>query len=366
MFIDRRGKMKITHIDKWKVVVPIQPDAANSPEYDSKDAVLSAFWTVPKHVIRVHTDDSGIVGIGETGRGCPGEQVDRAIGELTGKEVEQIDLHRLPITRSAAYGACEMALFDIVGKRLGVTAARLLGAQVRDRVLVDYWTARRTPEDLARKAKEGKEKGFHGIKIKCALEDPNVERLQAAADAVGTDFKVTVDPNCRFYQPCHAISLADALGELRQIVAVFEDPVPKDRLDWYVLLRQKLPVPVALHLGGGRAVFEAVRREAVDMLNISPGTMVDFVRQCYIAEQAGVPVWHGSGVDLGIMDMSYVQACAAAPAATLPSDIVGNFLREDDLIAEPIAIEDGYAKVPDEPGLGIELDEEAVEKYAVE
>jgi muconate cycloisomerase len=131
-------------------------------------------------------------------------------------------------------------------------------------------------------------------------------------------------------------------------------------------MRQKLQVPLALHLGSGRAVFEAVKKDAVDMLNISPESMVDFVRQCYIAEQAGVPVWHGSGVDLGIMDMSYVHACAAAPAATLPSDIVGNFLREDDLILEPIVIEAGFAHVPDKPGLGIELDEVAVKKYEVE
>src|SRR5438093_10374659 len=73
--------------------------------------------------------------------------------------------------------------------------------------------------------------------------------------------------------------------------------------------------------------------------------MAMFVKCCFIAEQAGVPVWHGSGVDLGIMDMSYVHACAAAPAATLPSDVVGNFLREDDLLVEPIRIEDGYAEI---------------------
>lgn len=63
--------------------------------------------------------------------------------------------------------------------------------------------------------------------------------------------------------------------------------------------------------------------------------------------------------------MSYVHACAAAPAATLPSDVVGNFLREADLLVEPIRIEDGYAVVPDKAGLGIELDEEAVRRYQV-
>ena len=358
--------MKITHVDMWKVVVPIKPDGAYSKDYLFEVEEHGGFWEVPKHIVRLHTEDSGIVGIGATGRGCPAEQVAAAAATLTGMEVERIDLQALPMARWAAYGAFEMAIFDIVGKQRGVTVASLLGTQVRDKVAVDYWSARRTPEDLARKAKEGKEKGFHGIKIKCALEDPNVERLQAVADAVGMDFKVTVDPNCRFYLPCHAITLADALGELRPLVAVFEDPVPKDNLDWYVTMRQKLQVPLALHLGSGRAVFEAVKKDAVDMLNISPESMVDFVRQCYIAEQAGVPVWHGSGVDLGIMDMSYVHACAAAPAATLPSDIVGNFLREDDLILEPIVIEAGFAHVPDKPGLGIELDEVAVKKYEVE
>ncbi len=358
--------MKITHIDKWQVVVPIAPDALNSPEFDPLDEDLAFFWKTPKHIIRVHTDDSGIVGIGESHRGCPDAQMQQAIDRITGMEVHDINLHALPIPMGSAYGAMEMALFDIVGKSLGVTVARLLGAQVRDRVAVDYWTARRTPADLARKAKQGKELGFHGIKIKCALGDPNVERLQAVVDAVGPDFKVTVDPNCRFHLPCHTIAFADALGELRQSVAVFEDPVPKDNLDWYVMLRQKLQVPIALHLGSGRAVYDAVRRGAVDMLNISPYSMVEFVRQCYIAEQAGVPVWHGSGVDLGILDMSYVHACAAAPAATLPSDIVGNFVRDDDLLVNPIVIRDGYAEVPDAPGLGVELDEVALEKYKVD
>ena len=65
------------------------------------------------------------------------------------------------------------------------------------------------------------------------------------------------------------------------------------------------------------------------------------------------------------MDMSYVHACAAAPAAMLPSDVVGNFLREDDLLVEPIQIENGCALVPKKAGLGIELDEEAVRKYEV-
>lgn len=355
--------MKITSAERWRVRVPMKPDTVNSAEYDAKDAVLAGFWEVPKFIVRLTTDD-GLTGIGETGRGCPEEHVEACAAAVQGRDPRAMSWQSLEIPRNAAYGCFEMAIYDLLGKHLGVPACRLLGQQARDRVLVDYWTGRRTPADLARKAKEAKERGFHGIKIKCALEDPNVARIRAVAEAVGSDFKVTMDPNTRFHHPAHAVQLADALGDDRRSVAVFEDPVPTGNLDWYVLLRQKLQIPVALHLGHPVAVLQAVKREAVDFLNISPGSMAMFVKCCFIAEQAGVPVWHGSGVDLGIMDMSYVHACAAAPAATLPSDIVGNFLREDDLIVQPIAIEDGYARVPDKPGLGIELDEEAVRRYS--
>jgi muconate cycloisomerase len=93
--------------------------------------------------------------------------------------------------------------------------------------------------------------------------------------------------------------------------------------------------------------------------------MRDFMKNGYIAKVAGIPVWHGSGVDLGVLEASYLHACAATENATLSSDIFGEFCRFDDLIVEPIEIENGFAKIPEKPGLGVELDEEAVEKYRV-
>ena len=93
----------------------------------------------------------------------------------------------------------------------------------------------------------------------------------------------------------------------------------------------------------------------------NPG-MASFVGNCYLAAAADMPVWHGSGNDLGIIDASYLHSCAAAPNITLPSDIL-SYLREDDLIVQPIEIKGSYATVPDRPGLGVELDDDAVKKY---
>ena len=93
--------------------------------------------------------------------------------------------------------------------------------------------------------------------------------------------------------------------------------------------------------------------------------MRDFIKNSYIAEIAGIPVWHGSSVDLGVLEASYLHTCAATENATLSSDIFGEFCRVDDLIVEPIKIENGYANITEKPGLGVELDQEAIEKYKV-
>jgi muconate cycloisomerase len=67
---------------------------------------------------------------------------------------------------------------------------------------------------------------------------------------------------------------------------------------------------------------------------------------------------------MGIRDATYLHACAAAANCTYPSDIL-SYQRVDDLIVEPIEIKDSYAIVSDKPGLGVELDDDAVKKYAV-
>jgi L-alanine-DL-glutamate epimerase-like enolase superfamily enzyme len=112
-------------------------------------------------------------------------------------------------------------------------------------------------------------------------------------------------------------------------------------------------------------MIRGIRENACSVFNTggNPG-MSSFVANSYLAGAAEMPVWHGSGNDCGIVDASYVHSCAAAPNCTLPSDIL-SFLREDDLIVEPIPIRDSYAVVSDRPGLGVDLDEDAVRRYQV-
>jgi muconate cycloisomerase len=110
-----------------------------------------------------------------------------------------------------------------------------------------------------------------------------------------------------------------------------------------------------------RELIAALRVDAADYYNLL-GPLKEFTESARLAQAAGCPAWRGTGMDLGIRDISSVHAAAAA-GCQLPSDIIGNLLREDDLIVEPIHMEDGAAIVPDKPGLGVELDREALNHY---
>ena len=164
------------------------------------------------------------------------------------------------------------------------------------------------------------------------------DRLKAMREVAGPDFKVTVDPNQRFHTAPQTIALAEQLTPLGN-VEVFEDPIPKSDIEGYEQIHEAIPFPLAMHLGNGPGVVRALQADAgrgvIDCVNLG-GSLFGFQRNAAVAAAAGLPCWHGSGNDLGIMDLSFVHAAAAAPNCTMASDFVGSWTREDDLIAEPI------------------------------
>ncbi|MCI0428489.1 MAG: hypothetical protein L0Z46_10785, partial [Nitrospiraceae bacterium] len=87
--------------------------------------------------------------------------------------------------------------------------------------------------------------------------------------------------------------------------------------------------------------------------------------QCldHVAAAAGLPCWHGSEVDLGILEAMYVHSCAAAQSCVWPSDIFGKLIRRHDLLTKPLEISPPYVRLPEGLGLGVELGEEAVKEY---
>ena len=128
--------------------------------------------------------------------------------------------------------------------------------------------------------------------------------------------------------------------------------------------REEIPQKIALHLTSIQQLLPAIKADAADAYNLL-GPLKSFVDWATLARQSVCPTWRGTGMDLGVRDMSSVHAAAAAGCA-LPSDIIGHLLREDDLLVKPIGFAEGALIVPDTSGLGIELDRDALARYRVE
>jgi muconate cycloisomerase len=367
--------MKITQVETITVRVPIHEGSWHSPEFDPEGYYYGGQWVelhwpgFPIVLIQVHTD-GGLTGLGEAPKGVGAAQVQQFSEFFVGRSIWDFNLQDLPfetmwVDNQSIYEAYEMAMVDLIGKALELPAYRLFGGKFREWVPTSRCTGRMNPIHAAKAAEEAVELGYSVLKMKATAEDPIVERLQAIQDAVGDKLGVIIDPNQRFYHPYRLFQVVDEIQDrgIRN-VHCFESPYDHDNLDWYVLARQKINIPLALHLSRPRRVIEAIKREACAWLNLG-GAMFPFTKLAATAEAAGIPTWHGSGVGLGVSEAAYTHVCAASRSVTLTSDICGEVLRVDDLITDPLEFNGGWVRVPERPGLGVELDMVAVERYRI-
>ncbi len=371
--------MKIRRIQLDAVKVPARPDSINSPEFDKPLHMLAyggktewslQFDEIPKWIIQLELDD-GTIGLGESYRGLPADTMQSFATTLVGTDLSQLNLQALPLPYGRLYDGFECALVDAYARRRGLSVSDLLGGRYRDRVYCSFWTGHRTVADAARKAKEGQDLGYDCIKFKCSAEDPVAEWCAAVKDACGPDFQIILDPNQRFEDVPTALRMARGLAEVGN-VRCLEDPIARWDLESLAHLRQRITIPVALHISipynemGYQHITDilrAVKLDACDYFNFNGG-LYNVKRMATIAELARKPFWHGSEVDLGILEASYLHKCATSKEALLPADIFGRVIREHDLLKDPIKFAHSHAEVPTGPGLGVELDPDALAHYS--
>ena len=264
----------------------------------------------------------------------------------------------LGLPQAATSDGFEVAIYDLMGKTLGVPIHVLLGGRFQDKIAVTYWTGQRNETDLVNIAKKTVELGFQRLKFKAQKYDP-IERLVRAVDKATPELDMICDFNSSYPDLASFLPVAKRLEGFR---FAYEDPIPK-RIDWFRELRRRIDIPLALTPDSVSDMMQAIKEQACDMFNLG-FDMRGFVRHAFLAEVAGVPVWHGSGVELGIRDISFIHAAAATRSCTVPSDTLC-FLRQSDLLAKPFTVVNGFIEVPRGPGLGIELDLDAVRHYQV-
>lgn len=358
-----KERLTITQVELFRVCPPLQEGIlarAAPPDFD----------VVPKYIVKVHTD-AGIVGLGETHRMSGGPdsaaaiQLHQAAERLKGRNVLDFNLARLELPAPTDVGAFETAFYDILGKAVGWPVWRLLGGLAQRRIPVHYWCGKGlTPEELKALAERAVALGFAGIKMKRFYPLPQALEIFAS---VSPSLQITVD--LMGHYAGDFLPVARELEAVGNVLAI-EDPPPQiDALDAYRELRQQLRIPIAMHLyinrEGVRGMIRAISAEACSVFNLGAGSMTEFVARSYLAGEAGIGVWHGSAHELGVLDAAMLHVCAAAPNCIYPSDILSH-QRVHNLLATPIEIRDSYATVPEGPGLGVELDEDAVRRYQVD
>jgi muconate cycloisomerase len=367
---------RIVRIVATEVIVPARPGTINSPGLDQPLHKLpvagQSSWSVqfdelPKCILELYLDD-GVGGLGELYRDHDWRVVENIANRLIGTELNDLPRQRLPIAHCREYDGFECAIWDAFAKRYGLPLVDLLGGQVQQKIRVGAWSGHRTLADIKPLATRFADSGYDCVKFKCDLADDVVGWCRSIAETAPL-MRVILDPNERWETPTAARQRIEQLSRIGNVLCL-EDPIPRWMLHEYAALKSHAAIPIVLHVSlpyiyHGQRVHDAIRAiqlSAVDGFNFNGG-LVGFQQLDRIAWAAGLPCWHGSEIDLGVMEAMYLHQCAAAPSCTWPSDIFGRLIREHDLLIRPLGLKPPFAILPTGPGLGVELDGDAMRHY---
>jgi L-alanine-DL-glutamate epimerase-like enolase superfamily enzyme len=332
-------------------------------------------------LVRV-TTDSGVTGLG-TAYSHP--DLVRLVVEqhltpfLLGEdpcEVEQLWTRMYQLTRwygrkgaaLSALGALDIAFWDLRGKALGKPVADLLGAARRD--VPAYASALLWSDDLDQLGAEAAAhvaQGYRRVKMRLGRSEAyDVAAVHAVRRTVGPTIDIMVDASMR-YSPEIAVRVGKVLEEAR--VFWYEEPFQPEDIDAYVALRGRVNVPLAageneFGLPGFRELLRAAAVEIVQPDVCRAGGITECYRIGQLAGQHGARVATHTWSD-AVAVVANMHLIAALPhGLTVEVDRTGNPLI-DDLLATPLRVRDGLIRLPDGPGLGIELNEAAVERLTV-
>lgn len=379
--------MKLTSIETYQLRCPLgEPFGWSQGWIDHRTTGLVKLTT-----------DAGIVGWGE---GCTGPAA-AVIGEIFAPDLLGADpLNRNTLWQQmfaalynanqavgfggSALSAIDTALWDIAGKVADQPISALLGGRIRNKVAVYatglYYTKDEFPNKLLNEARGYVDAGFKGMKTKvgglAVAED--VKRVAALRQAIGDEIQLMVDAN-EGYNATTAIRIGHQLTDLNLLW--FEEPVNAQDLAGYQQVRAALPMALA----GGEALrtryefapflvnraFDFAQPDVVNVGGISEMRNVALMANA-LGIQVNPHVW---GSPIMIAATLHVAAtlppCPPArnpqPYAQEPVmefDRTPSAIREE-LSPTPFAQTDGYLSVPDGPGLGVVIDEIALERLTV-
>lgn len=281
-------------------------------------------------------------------------------------------------TSITAMSAIEIACWDMLGKHYGAPIHSLLGGPLRDRVKVyanGWYTHATGPEEFARKARNVVRKGYSALKFDpfgtsyLTTDNNHIEKaakiVEGVRDAVGDKVDILVEGHGRF-TPETAIRIAKKIEPYNP--RWFEEPVPPEDLEAMKMVARKTSIPIA----SGERVLTSygfaplIESHAVDIIQpdlINTGGLLQGRKISAMAEAHFISVApHQAEGPVA------TAACLQLDACIQNFEIQESFDDFDvewrrDVLKTPLEIENGYMRIPKRPGLGVELDFEAVKAH---
>ena len=279
-----------------------------------------------------------------------------------------------------AISAIDVALWDIKGKALGLPIYQLLGGAYRKQVTPYASGPTRAPGEVyPQKAVEQAlsyvEKGFRGIKFKTGFGvKEDVALIHAVREAVGPEIRLMVDANCAYDVAKAKRILLDAQGD---DLYWFEEPISPEHRSGYAELKNLTKT----YLAAGECEYSKIHYKdwlearALDVLQpdlcvmggFTEGKKVLALAQAYMVQV--VPHMWGTGVGLAA-GLQFLANIPPMPLALFPDEPMMEYDLSDhpfrdDLIGWAVRYEDGVIKIPDGPGLGVQVDRSVVERLLI-
>jgi galactonate dehydratase len=337
-------------------------------------------------LVRVYTDE-GIVGNGEAGLWAHHPMVYAAVQELSeyyvGKDPLRIEHHFQVVSRnthfmgavqSAAISAIDIALWDILAKSVNLPVYQLLGGKCRDKVKVFANVGGATIDECVQSAAKGVEQGYISLrmmgswpgceKLNATQEITQiVERVKHVREAIGYEIDLGIECH-RNFMPEEAILLGNELAAYRMLY--YEDPLAPESIEALEYVARHVHIPIAT----GERFYniyqfkDLIDRKIVSLIRSDPSLAGGYT-QCKkiagMAEAAFISIFpHLMGSPVNIA--AFVQFDASIPNYFLHENYIGSDAFND-IVDHPVERQGGYIIVPDRPGIGLEIQEDKLEKY---
>lgn len=254
-----------------------------------------------------------------------------------------VDLERVAAFNYSAKAAVDMAIHDLVGKKLGIPLYRFFGITPRYDLPTSFTISISDPDSMKKQTEDNK--GYHVYKVKVGVPG-DIEMVEAVRDA--TDSAIRVDAN-------EGWNVKEAIAKIKELekleVEFIEQPLHRDDFDGYRILRSKTELPIIVDEGIFRSCDIPKYVGLADGINIKlskSGGLREAMKMISIARA------HKMKIMIGCMVETSVGITAAAQIASLVdyADLDGNILISDDPF-KGVEIEKGYLKLPEGPGLGV-------------